>query len=158
VIAHLSERGTLDETLIAITSDHGFRDKGLQDQLAVYRVPLQFYSTAFREKHNTSLLSHLDFKDLLFNEMQAGSTSIDHNDAVLIQGPTATSLLSALTDDNDFVLVKSRGDRCLLLSHKNVGQGLDGSATPTSLTAPNALMKLRDDYKRSFDARILAGH
>jgi len=157
VIAHLREKNLLDETLIAVTSDHGFRDKGLQDQLNVYRVPLIFHAPGFSETHNDALLSHLDFKDLLFNAMQPGSTPIDDNPAIMIEGPTATSLLAALTADNDFMLVKSRGTTRLLLSHINVGPGLHGSGAPQRSDAPSELLTLFDDYKRSFDARITAG-
>jgi Sulfatase len=156
IIKHLIEKNLLEETLIVVTSDHGFRDKGLQDQLAVYRIPLLFYSHSFTETHNSELLSHLDFKDLLFNEMQPKSVPIDHNPAILIQGPTATSLFASLTDDNDFSLVKTRGSTRLLLSHKNVGPTLDGNAAPKDSEGPARLMMLRDAFKRFFDARIVA--
>ncbi len=157
VIAHLKQTGQLDQTLIAVTSDHGFRDKGLQDQLEVYRIPLWFYAPGLRETHNPDLLSHLDFKDLLFHTMQAASATIDRNDAIMIQGPTATALVAALTADNDFMLVKTRGATRLLLSHKHVGEDLRGHAEGRDRSAPDALMKAYDDYKRSFDARVTAG-
>jgi hypothetical protein len=65
LIEHLREQGTLDESLIVLTSDHGFRDTAMQDQLGVYRIPLWFYATRFEGEERGALYSHLDFKNLL---------------------------------------------------------------------------------------------
>ncbi len=156
VIAELKKRGLYEETLIAITSDHGFRDKGLQDRADVYRIPLWFHAPGLEERHETALLSHLDFKDLLFNVLEPGSTPIDHNPAVLIQGPTATSMMAALSADHELMLFKTRGNTRLLLSHKNVGAALDRNDAPRDAQAPHRLIKSFDEYRRHFDSRIRA--
>jgi hypothetical protein len=151
LIEQLEARGLMDDTLLAITSDHGFRDKGLQGELSVYRIPLMFYAKRFREHSDTRLLSHLDFKDLLFNELSPGSVQVDDNAFVLIVGPTGTGMTAALTGQHDFMLVKARGrDTRLLLEHKNVGVSGDARDAPIEKGAEAQLFKLFDDYRAEF--------
>jgi hypothetical protein len=153
VIRELDTRDLLDETLIVITSDHGFRDKGLQGQLDVYRIPLLLFSPGFSAGVDDRLLSHLDFKDILFDALAPGSASIADNEIVMIVGPTGTSLLAALTKQDDFLLVKTRADTRLLLVHENVGRTGAAHESPREPEAPLSILKLFDDYRRGFDQR-----
>jgi hypothetical protein len=154
LIEQLEARGLMDDTLIAITSDHGFRDKGLQGELSVYRIPLMFYAKRFQEQVDRRLLSHLDFKDLLFNELAPGSLPVDENAFVMIVGPTGTGLTAALTSQNDFMLVKARSrDTRLLLEHKNVGAAGDARKPPIEKGAEAQLFKLFDLYRADFAAK-----
>lgn len=151
LIEQLEARGLMDDTLIAITSDHGFRDKGLQGELSVYRIPLMFYAKRFQERADERLLSHLDFKDLLFNELSPGSLPIDDNAFVLIVGPTGTGMTAALTSRHDFMLVKARSPETrLLIEHKNVGVAGDARKPPVEKGADSQLFKLFDDYRTEF--------
>jgi hypothetical protein len=146
IVAHLEQRGELDETLIVLTSDHGFRDKGLQDQVAVYHIPLWLYATRFEPQTDQRLLSHIDFKDLLFHELSPSSPAPDAPPFVMIVGTTGTGMLTVLTKDDDFMLFKTRSSRHYLL--REVG----GARTQGSQQDPAAFLKLFDDYRRSFDA------
>jgi hypothetical protein len=152
VVEALRERGLLEETLIAVTSDHGFRDKGLQGELSVYRIPLMLYATKFTAQHDDRLLSHLDFKDILFDALMPGSTRVADNDYVMIVGPTGTGMTAALTKSHDFLLVKRRGDARLLVTHKNVGPKGDGEAPPEKPEAAEQLLKMFDGYRDGFGA------
>ncbi|HEX6241906.1 MAG TPA: sulfatase-like hydrolase/transferase, partial [Polyangiales bacterium] len=64
LLAELRQRGVLDRTLIALTSDHGFRDKSMQHQLGALQIPLLFHAAGFAAEDNERLFSHVDFKDL----------------------------------------------------------------------------------------------
>jgi hypothetical protein len=146
VVAHLEQRGMLDETLIVLTSDHGFRDKGLQDQLAVYHIPLWLYATRFEAQTDQRLFSHIDFKDLLLHELDPSSPAPGANPLVMIVGTTGTGMLTVLTQNDDFMLFKTRAGRHYLLHDAGGAHTLGGDQDPASL------LKLFDDYRRSFDA------
>ncbi len=145
LVGELARRGMLDDTLIAVTSDHGFRSKGLQSRLDAYRIPLMLYATRFSASDEPRLLSHLDFKDILFDAMQPGSVRVDHNEVVLIQGPTGTQMTAALTDQGGFLLFKTRGSIRLLLEERNLAARGSGEAA--------SLVKMFDDYRTQFEAR-----
>jgi hypothetical protein len=146
LIAHLRRTGVLDQTLIVITSDHGFRDKVLQADPDVYHVPLFFYSTRFEARDDDRLFSHLDFKDILFDELALRSPA-EGDPFVMTVGPTSTSMLAVLTDTRDFMLLKRRGHANFLLRHQNLK---DASRAPDP-RQPAAFMRLFDDYRASFD-------
>ncbi|MDB4990728.1 MAG: sulfatase [Myxococcaceae bacterium] len=115
VVEHLQQTGALDRTLIVLTSDHGFRDKGLQSDRAMYQIPLLFYATRFTGSTDSRLLSHLDFKDLLLNELLPDMPAPSEEPFVMMIGPTGTSFLSVLTQPGQFVLMKAReGERYLV--------------------------------------------
>jgi hypothetical protein len=148
VVAHLAQRGELDDTLVVLTSDHGFRDKAQQRDPDVYHIPLFFYSTRFAARDDARLFSHVDFKDILFDEL-AGRVPAEGDPFVMVVGPTGTSMVSVLTKDDQFMLLKQRGDRPFLLRYADLGfrpHALDSRA-------PAAYFRLFDDYRRSFDAR-----
>jgi hypothetical protein len=159
LVEHLRARGTLDETLIVLTSDHGFRDTALQDRLGVYRIPLWFYATRFTPRADERLFSHLDFKDLLHHERSLGAVPLTESPFVMIVGPTGASLLTVLTRERDFVLLKLRGvdavradqAQAALLHHARVdATGRErGPGRPED--AP-AYMRLFMDYRRHFEA------
>jgi hypothetical protein len=150
LIAHLRERGTLDETLIVLTSDHGFRDTAMQSQLGVYRIPLWFYATRFQAEQRDALYSHLDFKHLLHAERTLSVLPAE-NPFIMIYGPTSASLVAVLTRELEFMLLKLRGDSAYVVRHAQ----LDASGAETGpgrdARAPSDFLRLFEDYKRSFD-------
>jgi hypothetical protein len=152
LIAHLRARGSLDETLIVLTSDHGFRDPALQDQLDVYRIPLWFYATRFQAVRDDRLLSHLELKDLLHSERTLGALHVAERPFVMIYGPTSASLVAALTRELDFVLLKLRGERAFVLRHARLdasGRELGAARDPRE---PADFLRLFFDYRRYFQA------
>jgi hypothetical protein len=146
LIAQLSARGLLDDTLIAITSDHGFRDKSKQSELAVYQIPLWFYAKRFSARREGRLFSHLDFKDLLFDELSESAAFATPNERVLIVGPTGTGMLTAVSEDGGFVLMRQRGSLWLLAAHR-----LGGTARELS---PEQLRYLFEHYRADFDRAL----
>lgn len=150
VIAHLRERDELERTLIVLVSDHGYRDKKWQADPTRYQIPLWFYAQRFEAKQDERLLSHLDFKDLLFMEMGSEARTVTPNPFVMMTGPTNSSLWAVMTDQNDFMLFKSRSDVHLLLSHANWSDpARPGPAR--DLTAPELFAALRLSYLSSLE-------
>jgi hypothetical protein len=149
VIAHLRARGELDDTLLVVVSDHGPREHERTTDPETYRIPLWFYSSRFTPREDPGLRSHLDFAELLRAELTQASPP-PPNPFVLITGPTSSSLWAAVTERDDFMLVKSRGDVHLLVYHANVaGQGVNPALDPR---APADLLRVRLDYRRAFSS------
>jgi hypothetical protein len=148
VVAHLEQRGLLDQTLIVLTSDHGFRDKGLQGELTVYRIPLLFYAPRFQALRDERLFSHIDFKDLLFHELAPGSDPPADSAFVMIVGTTGTGMLTALTREHELLLFKRRRDHYYLLRQDSP----DDVASAADRESPAAFLGLFERYRRAFDA------
>ncbi len=147
LITQLSKQGVLDQTLIALTSDHGFRDKSLQSERWVYQIPLLFFASDFQGRDDARLLSHSDFKDLLFNELAPASTPIADNPFVMIVGPTGSGLLTLIPAQGELTLLKERAGMRILLSPQDRAPS-DGrrDRLPAS-----ELLRLFDDYRVAFD-------
>jgi len=109
IVEHLARTGQLDRTLIVLTSDHGFRDKGLQSDRAVYQIPLWFFAPRLTGRKETRLYSHLDFKDLLLAQLSPGREPPPESPFVMMVGPTGTSFLAVLEQSGPFLLLKARG-------------------------------------------------
>jgi hypothetical protein len=153
VVQHLQQTGALERTLIVVSSDHGFRDKGLQSDRAVYQIPLMFYSPRLSQARDDRLFSHLDFKDLLFHQLTPGSPAPPASPFVMTIGPTGTSFLSVLTDAGQFMLLKAReGQRFLVHA--------EGLADPREQTRQaSEFLRLYEDYLKVFaDNGAEAGH
>jgi hypothetical protein len=144
----LSELGLLDQTLIVLTSDHGFRDKSKQAELAVYQIPLLFYATRFSPQSDGRLFSHTDFKHLLFDEL-AGTKKVGESPRVMIVGPTGSGMLASIESDGGFVLMRRRGALNMLLEQRPAGQ---------RAREPGQLLYLFEQYRSAFDARLRAPH
>jgi len=143
VVEHLEAKGLLDRTLVVLTSDHGFRDTALQGETWVYHIPLWFFSTRFDARSDARLFSHLDFGDLLAHELGAPRAP-DPDPFVMVVGPTGTGMLAVLTEEQEFMLFKTRGERRFLLRH-DPARSLDAAAPPVGY------LKLFDEYRASFD-------
>jgi hypothetical protein len=150
LIAHLRARGTLDETLIVLTSDHGFRDTAMQDQLGVYRIPLWFYATRFAAVEHHALYSHLDFRNLLHAERSLRPPPAE-SPFVMIYGPTGASLLAVLTRELEFLLLKLRGPSAYVLRHAQLDAQGNELGPGRDHGAPADFLRLFHDYKRAFD-------
>ncbi|HEX5656484.1 MAG TPA: hypothetical protein VFX59_04780, partial [Polyangiales bacterium] len=83
----LAEKGLLEQTLIVLTSDHGFRDRSMQDRPSVYRIPLWFSAPDLPQLRDARLLSHTDFGMLLFEHLTPSAPRADDNELVMIVGP-----------------------------------------------------------------------
>jgi hypothetical protein len=146
VVAHLKQTGAIDRTLIVLTSDHGFRDKGLQSERSVYQIPLLFFSPRLSGSTDDRLFSHLDFKDLLLQELEPARAPARESPLVMIIGPTGTSFLTVMTQPGQFMLLKARaGERYLVHA-----DGFADGATARG-AAPDFL-RLFEDYLTYFGA------
>jgi len=144
VVQHLQKTGALDRTLIVLTSDHGFRDKGRQSERAVYQIPLLFYAPRLTPKRDARLLSHLDFKDLTMQQLLPSAALVQESPLLLVVGPTGTSFVTVLTQAGQFMLLKSRANERYLVH-------ADGFASSQAArqAAPDFL-RLFDDYVAYF--------
>ncbi|MET0344427.1 MAG: sulfatase-like hydrolase/transferase [Polyangiales bacterium] len=145
VVAHLKRRGVLDRTLIVLTSDHGFRDKGLQSQRDVYQLPLSFHAPGLAPRRDDGLFSHLDFKDLLLAALSPSAVAPPApSPYVMVVGPTGTGFLAVVTEPGAFLLLKSREGRHTLVR----ADGLPAGERAEAMGAD--FLRLFDDYLARF--------
>ncbi len=149
LIAALNAHGVLDDTLIVLTADHGFRDKAMQLEPEIYQIPLLFFATRFEPQRHLGLYSHLDFKDLLLNELAPGSTQVADNPFVFVIGPTGTSIRAVVTREGGFLAFKERESARYLL--RQYDPPAVGGTLPSALR-PEAYLKLFDAYRVAFDS------
>jgi Sulfatase len=155
VVKHLAERGELERTLIVLTSDHGYRDTTMQDDLRVVRIPLYFYSPALEAAVDPRLFSHIELKDLLFAELGgAPLASVPEPEFVMIQGPTGSGLVLSLTREGELMLVRDRTDGARLLRHRMVDRDSRPLHDLDELARPTAFLKLAREFRRWFDAEL----
>jgi len=148
LVAHLEEQGQLEGTLIVVTSDHGIRQRDTETLLTTYRIPLLFYAPSFERRETAALYSQIDFKDLLLNELTGAQREVPPARFALFIGPTYTSIVGAVTDAHDLIVIKNRPFARYVLAH----QGGDGGAPKSSLS-PYELLRLLDDYRAYFQSR-----
>jgi hypothetical protein len=119
LLTELRARNLQDETLLVVTSDHGFRDQGLQDELWVYQIPLWFYAPRFEERTHQHLLSHSDFGELLLAELDP-NTAVQpaRHPLVMIVGPTRSNMVASIGEQGSFLLFKQRFGREFLLAQR----------------------------------------
>ncbi len=147
IVDHLAQTGTLARTLIVLTSDHGFRDKGQQSQRSVYQLPLLFYAERFAPQEDAQLFSHLDFKDLLTHELWPDRFTPRANPFVLTVGPTGTGFVAALTQSGQFMLLRARdGTRYLV----HADGPLERAASEREAAD---FLRLYEDYLASFSTQ-----
>lgn len=135
----LRKHGMLDETLLVLTADHGFRDKTLLLEPGVYQVPMFFYATGSTPRREAGLYSHIDFKDLLLHELDPGLSLPASNPFVHVVGPTGTALRAVIDASGGFLAYKARGFANYALAERRMDQA-----------ASAAQLKLFDDYRRHF--------
>jgi hypothetical protein len=174
VVEHLRARGLLEDTLIVLTSDHGFRDTSLQGEPEVVRIPLYFWSARFpaaparpgvpldsppgeaRDSQDAAtddgLYAHMDFKGLLMHQLFPSEPAPPPRAFTLVVGPTGSSLVLALSASRELMLLKTNERQHLLLRH--VQLDAQGNARE-ALDAPEraaGYLKLFYDYRARFDA------
>jgi hypothetical protein len=113
----LASRGLLERTLIVLTSDHGFRDRSMQDRPSVYRIPLWFSAPELPRVRDARLLSHADFGMLLFEQLTPGAPRADDNELVMIVGPTGQGNLFAVGHDG-YALMRRKAGLDLLIARQ----------------------------------------
>jgi hypothetical protein len=145
LLEQLRARGLLEQSLIVVTSDHGFRDKSKQAELASLQIPLVFYASRFAAEDDGRLLSHVDFKDLLFAELSEQPELVSPSEWLMIVGPTGSHMFSGLSTFGDFALLRERNGVTQLLDQR--------SASPHAPT-PNQLLYVFERYRAAFDRAL----
>ncbi|HTU56812.1 MAG TPA: alkaline phosphatase family protein, partial [Polyangiales bacterium] len=148
LLKELRARNLQDETLLVVTSDHGFRDQGLQDELWVYQIPLWFYAPRFESRAYDQLLSHLDFRELLLAELDpSSSVKPAHHPLVMIVGPTRSNMVATIGEQGSFLLFKERFGRQFLLAQRG-GDELSGDELVYAFESYRALFPKRLQKRR----------
>jgi hypothetical protein len=149
LIARLGSMNLLGETLLVVTSDHGIRDKGFEADPATYRIPLIFVHAANEKKSTPSLFSQIDFQNILLSEMTGDASLLPSNDFVMFVGPTSTSLVGAITKEQDFLLIRNRKRFQYVLANVNFQTG----ASPKGRETPLAILTLFENYRDHFNSK-----
>ena len=136
----LTKKGLADQTLLVLTADHGDkRDDRLTDPLA-YRVPLIFYANRFTPERDSTLYSHLDFKELLLRELDPRRRKPPGEPFVEIIAPTESNTRAVVDSAGGWLVYMQRGPDTYLLKQ--------GGARPPAL-APH--VRLYDEYRKWFE-------
>jgi hypothetical protein len=146
VIAHLTETGALERTLIVLTSDHGIREKDDQRRREAYRLPLWFYASSLEPRQDRLLRSHMDFKNLLFAHVFADTVEPAPSPFVMVVGPTGTGFVAVVTEPNGMLLLQAREDTQRLVRAEGYPSQAVASATAADY------LRLLEDYRGYFGA------
>ncbi|MFT3927417.1 MAG: sulfatase-like hydrolase/transferase [Myxococcales bacterium] len=149
LLAGLRARELERDTLIVLTSDHGFRDKSLQTQRWVYEIPLWFFSADAVPSERRTLTSHADFERLLMRELGLGASAARDAPALVV-GPTGNGMLTALGEGAALVSMRRRGPLTLLVR--------DSAPNSEDLGGLDAAQLLGgfELYRQDFDAWLAA--
>jgi hypothetical protein len=145
LLSGLAARGLSDDTLIVLTSDHGFRDKSKQAERWVYHIPLWFYARRFQGSESSALLSHTDFGALLATEASLLPNTVDRP-LVMVVGPTGNGMLAGITHEDELLLMRRRGPFQLLATPEDARTGKAPGPSP------GELLGAFQSYRARFDA------
>jgi len=115
----LEKESLLEDTLIIITSDHGSRAYNEMISPEGYHIPFLVVSNNLDYLENNSLLSHLDFKDILYKYI-LGIDYIPNNESIMFTGGTNSDLLGFITKENDFGIINSSKSLLINYSKKDL--------------------------------------
>lgn len=136
----ITKRGLADQTLLVLTADHGDKaEDRLFDPLA-YRVPLVFYATSFQPRRDSTLYSHLDFRELLLRELDPRRRAVPGAPFVEIVGPTSSELRAVVDSSGGFIVYKQRGADTYLMHQEG--------ARPPNLAQH---VRLFEEYQKWFE-------
>lgn len=144
LLASLLADGLLDDTLLVLTSDHGFRGKSEQAKLASLQIPLIFYAPRFTERSDGRLLSHVDFRAILLEELGQTWGMVTPNQLVMVIGPTGSGMVSAIDERGGLTLLRNRFGATFALSASQGSQ---------HAFAPGELLYLFERYRTAFTGR-----
>jgi hypothetical protein len=115
----LEKKDLLDQTIIIITSDHGSRALKEMQNYTAYNVPLIIIASDLNYFQDASLLSHLDFKDILFNYILKDYNKKIINDSVMFVGSSKSNLFGYFTNKNDFGIINSSKNKLINYSNND---------------------------------------
>ncbi|MCE9597693.1 MAG: sulfatase-like hydrolase/transferase [Spirochaetia bacterium] len=146
----LEREHLLNDTLIVLTSDHGIRDKGYEPWVSTYRIPMWFIHPSFKKAEYKNLYSQIDFRDLLLDEASNRKPATPERDFAPFMGMTTSSIVGAVTKEQDVLVVKNRRWMPYVLFHSNNAEPEHAGAQPTGdLKAPE-LIRYLNDYRAYF--------
>ncbi|MBL8022534.1 MAG: sulfatase-like hydrolase/transferase [Leptospirales bacterium] len=140
----------LNDTLIVLTSDHGIRDKGYEPWVSTYRIPMWFIHPSFKNASNENLYSQIDFRDLLLAEASIKRPNIPARKFAPFMGMTSSSLVGAVTREQDVLVVKNRRWRPYVLFHLNSAEPDKPGGPPVGDLKAPVLLRYLDDYRSYF--------
>jgi hypothetical protein len=116
IYSYLEQENKLDETLIIFIGDHGSKAYENMKKRNSYKVPLIFINPNLKGEIDNSFYSHLDFKDLLFNNILENYNKDINNSFIYTIGATNSSFLTVIDKERNFILYDLDKDSVLATS------------------------------------------
>lgn len=158
LISGLRKAHELDQTLIVVTSDHGIRDHGYESWLSTYRIPLLFYHPSFKKQLHPELHSQIDFRDIFLEESSGKPSSLKSRKFAVFMGTTTSSIVGAITDQGDVMVLKNRKWLPYVMFNKNADEEDAPGGPPKSDLKPGAVVRYIQDYRAKFLSGNLPAH
>lgn len=117
----LENENLLNSTTIVIVSDHGVRNIKNSENSEKYKIPLIVYNNNFNATINNDLFNHIDFKQILFNELS--NTKLNSRNEIYYVGQTRTSIVGYLNKFNQSFSIKNN-DKIMLIENENIDDDL----------------------------------
>ncbi|HEX6245237.1 MAG TPA: hypothetical protein VFZ61_30150, partial [Polyangiales bacterium] len=112
-------------------------------------IPLWFYASRLQARSDARLLSHVDFKDLLFDELSEASRFTTPNEHVFVQGPTGSGMITAISARGVLTLLKERAGTYMLWARE--------PAEADDALEPGQLRYLFEQQRKTFDGAMQVG-
>lgn len=145
MLTRLAAGGTLEDTLVIITSDHGIRDRSTLGNAESYHIPLIFWNPAFEQRLNSGFFAPMDFARILAHE-EAGSWAVSRRQNVPIMGYTGSAMMGNLSRDRSLLILGNRRSGARLL-HAECASKSGPCAEPANLLP--ALDAFRAEFQSS---------
>jgi len=118
IYSFLESEKMLDETLIVITADHGSRARNSMLSPDGYKVPFLVIGNDLNFQEDTSLLSHLDFNDIIFKYLLDIDNVFDNN-SVMFAGATNSSLIGFVNNKQEYGIIDISKNKLINYSLNN---------------------------------------
>lgn len=155
LVAWLEQKGLAEKTLIAVTSDHGIRRRGIDWLASTYQIPLLLYAPGFERLENADLHSQIDFKDILLAGLTGTEKELKGAELTLFIGQTYVSIVGAATPERDYMVIKKRPLAQYTLAHASYDDPSRFDAPPKGKVTPYEVLQLLEDYRAYFQSEAL---
>lgn len=145
MLSRLEKHGSLDNTLVIITSDHGIRDRQTAGDPQSYQIPLIFYNRAFEPRENSGFFAPMDFAQILAAE-ETGRAPVSERSVVPIMGSTGSGMIGLLSKDDGLLILKNRRAGARLVAQKCTGRG--------PCQEPQNLLPALEAFRKAFQSHL----
>jgi len=140
----LKDENKLDDSIIFMLSDHGYKGMVDSKKIISYHIPAIVYANKIEKETKSEFTSHINFKDLMFNEILVDYSENLNNNYLFLIGSSNTGLFGLVTSNLDYAIAKC-DDSCKII--KRTAQ----SDTNFFIDKLGALLNYKDYFKGSID-------